>query len=291
MAEETMDRRPHTLRCMTFVPVVLVWSTVLLVTGLFVWILADIVWHGMGQMSWEFLSAAPRNAGRAGGIGPILVSTLLILGVCMAVSLPLGIGTAILLSEFTSSENLFGRLVRRSLDILAGVPSIVFGLFGNALFCKVLGLGFSILSGGLTLACMVLPILIRSAEEGFRSVPDDYRKGAAALGLSRTATLWHLLLPAAAPGLVVGFVLGIGRAIADTAALIFTSGYVDRMPVSLWDSGRSLSIHIYDLSMNVPGGNPNAYATSFVLVILLLLINGCASWLSERWLHGRLLPI
>src|SRR5262249_1418749 len=152
------------------------------------------------------------------------------------------------------------------------------------LFCRLLGLGFSILSGGLTLACMVLPILIRSVEEGFRAVPDEYRVGAAALGLSRTATLRHLLLPAAVPGLIVGLVLGLGRAIAETAALIFTSGYVDRMPESLFDSGRSLSIHIFDLSFNVPGGDGNAYATALVLVVLLFLINGVASWLGDRWL-------
>ena len=160
-----------------------------------------------------------------------------------------------MLSELTTDKTTFGRLVRRSLDVLAGVPSIVFGLFGNAFFCKTLHLGFSILSGGLTLACMVLPILIRATEEGFRSVPADLRPGAAALGLSRTSTLFRLLLPAAVPGLTVGLVLGIGRALAETAALIFTSGYVDRMPSSLTDSGRALSIHIYDLSMNVAGGS------------------------------------
>src|SRR5205823_6172239 len=168
-----------------------------------------------------------------------LVSTALILAVCLASSLPVGLGTAVLLAEFTPAGGAFGRLVRRSLDVLAGVPSIVFGLFGNAFFCQVLGLGFSILSGGLTLACMVLPILIRATEEGFRAVPREYRLGAAALGLSRTTTLLHLLLPAAVPGLLVGLVLGLGRAIAETAALIFTSGYVDRMPGSLLDSGRS----------------------------------------------------
>jgi phosphate transport system permease protein len=179
-------------------------------------------------------------------------------------------------------------LVRRSLDVLAGVPSIVFGLFGNVFFCKVLGLGFSILSGGLTLACMVLPILIRSTEEGFRAVPNEYRLGAAALGFSRTTTLFQLLLPAAVPGLVVGLVLGIGRAIAETAALIFTSGYVDRMPESLLDSGRALSIHIFDLSMNISGGDANAYASALVLLLLLLLINGTAAWIAERWLHRRI---
>ena len=221
----------------------------------------------------------------------MLVSTALILLVCMGVSLPIGLGTAVLLAEFTPAHGVFGRVVRRSLDVLSGVPSIVFGLFGNALFCKTLGMGFSILSGGLTLSCMVLPLLIRSIEEGFRAVPQEYRLGAAALGLSRTSTLVHLLLPAAVPGLVVGLVLGIGRALAETAALIFTSGYVDRMPESLLDSGRSLSIHIFDLSMNVSGGDANAYASALVLVILLLAINGIASWVADRWLHRRIIPV
>jgi phosphate transport system permease protein len=266
---------------------VAVWSVAFLVTGVFAWVLADVVWHGASRISWAFLTTPPRNAGRAGGIGPILVSTGLILAVCMTVSLPIGLGTAALLAEFTPREGVFGRLVRRSLDVLSGVPSIVFGLFGNAFFSQVLGLGFSILSGGLTLACMVLPILIRATEEGFRAVPNEYRLSAAALGLSRSSTFLHLLLPAAVPGLVVGLVLGLGRAIAETAALIFTSGYVDRMPESLMDSGRALSIHIFDLSMNVSGGDGNAYASALVLVVLLLLINGAASWLADRWLHRR----
>ncbi|MGF1988582.1 MAG: phosphate ABC transporter permease PstA [Nostoc sp. ZfuVER08] len=269
-------------------PTLILWAIALFVSAVFCWILSDILWHGVGQLSWEFLTTAPRNAGREGGIAPILISTCLILGVCMAVSLPLGVGTAILLTEFTTTESLFGRLVRRSLDVLAGVPSIVFGLFGNAFFAIKLGLGFSILSGGLTLACMVLPILIRSTEAGLQAVLPEYRLGAAALGLSRTTTLGKLLLPAATPGLVVGLVLGIGRAIAETAALIFTSGYVERMPESLLDSGRSLSVHIFDLSMNVAGGDANAYACALVLLILLLLVNGMATWAAKFWLAGRI---
>src|ERR687886_1635350 len=222
-SQELGVRRQQNLPTLySLLPTVVVWAIAALVTAVFLWILSDIIWHGAGRISWEFLTAAPENAGRRGGISPILVSTLLILFVCMAVSVPIGIGTAVLLAEFTSEEHFFGRLVRRSLDVLAGVPSIVFGLFGNAFFCIALGLGFSVLSGGLTLACMVLPIFIRSMEEGFRSVPNDYRLGAAALGLSRASTLFRLLLPSALPGLVVGLVLGMGRAIAETAALIFT---------------------------------------------------------------------
>ena len=265
------------------------WSVAVVVTAGFVWLLSDISWHGVGAISWGFLTELPRNAGRDGGIAPIIVSTALILAVCLTASVPIGLGTAILLSEFTSSDHLYGRLVRRHLDVLAGVPSIVFGLFGNAVFCIYLGLGFSILSGGLTLACMVLPILIRATEEGLRSVPDEYRLGAAALGMSRSSTLIHLLLPAAVPGLVVGLVLGVGRALAETAALIFTSGYVDRTPSSLLDSGRALSVHIFDLSMNVPGGDRNAYASAMVLIGMLIMINACASWTANRWLRKRIM--
>lgn len=259
-----------------------------MITGLFVWVLSGIVIHGVMELSWKFLVNAPMNAGREGGIGPILISTGLILVVCMAVSLPLGLGTAVLLAEWTTNEHGAGRFIRRSLDMLSGVPSIVFGLFGNAFFCVMLGMGFSLLSGGLTLACMVLPILIRSTEEGLRSVPRDYRLSAAALGLSRTATFRHVLIPAAIPGLLVGFILGLGRAVAETAALIFTSGYVDRMPESLWDSGRALSIHIYDLSMNVPGGDNRAYASALILIIILIMMNGASTWIGTHWISGHL---
>jgi phosphate transport system permease protein len=268
----------------------LVWAGVLLVFAVFCWIVGDLTWKGISGVSWTFLVESPRDAGRAGGIAPVLVSTGLILLVCLAGTVPLGMGAAVCLAEFVPRRGRFAGLVRRSLDVLAGVPSIVFGLFGNALFCVYLDMGFSILSGGLTLACMALPLFIRSAEEGFRAVPDDQRHAAAALGLSRRATLARILLPQALPGLTVGLALSVGRALAETAALIFTSGYVDRMPTSLFDSGRALSIHIYDLSMNVPGGEDNAYATALVLVGLLLLINLAAGQLAHRFLHRGAAP-
>jgi phosphate transport system permease protein len=134
---------------------------------------------------------------------------------------------------------------------------------------------------------MSLPLLIRATEEGLRSVPDDYRMAAAALGMSRTRTILRVILPCATPGLAAGVVLGVGRAIAETAALIFTSGYVDRMPESWFDSGRSLSIHIYDLSMNVPGAEANAYASALILLVVLLAINACVLRLQERWVRRR----
>ncbi len=263
------------------------WATAIVITAIFLWIVLSIMGQGLGQLSLEFLLSEPMNAGREGGIAPILVSTLLILGVCLGIALPLGLATALLLAEFTVSDRRLGQWVRRSLDFLAGVPSIVFGLFGSVFFSRVLGLGFSILAGGLTLACMVLPLLIRATEEGLRSQPASYRQGAAALGLSKTTTLFKILLPSALPGLMVGLVLSMGRALAETAALIFTSGYVDRFPESLLDSGRALSIHIFDLSMNVPGGDNNAAASALVLLGLLLALNGLAAFISLRWSRCR----
>ncbi len=257
------------------------------VCGFFLWLTADVLWQGVGQISWEFLVAAPRQAGRSGGILPMIVSTGLILTVAIVVALPLAVGTAILLAEFTRRHIWYSVLISRSLDVVAAVPSIVFGLFGNALFCKWLGMGYSILAGGLTLALMILPILIRTLETGFRLVPDHYRRSAAALGLSKTRTVISVLLPQAVGGLVVGLVLGIGRVLAETAALLFTSGYVSRLPHSLLDSGRSLSIHIYDLSTNVPGGEPKAYATAVVLLIILLIVNMCAIRIADRWMTSQ----
>lgn len=267
------------------------WSAAVLVVGLFAALLWNVVAHGMPLVNWAFLTTAPQEAGRSGGIGPILVSTAGILLVCLAVAVPLGVATAMLLAEFAAENPRLGRWVGRSLDVLAGVPSVVFGLFGNALFCRSLGLGVSILSGGLTLACMVLPFLIRATEEGLRSVSHSHRLAAAALGFSKMSTLFLIVLPLAAPGVIVGVVLGLGRALAETAALLFTSGYIPRMPASLLDSGRMLSVHIYDLAMNVPGGDKPAYAAALVLVGLLLLINVIANSLMSYFLRRHVSPL
>ncbi|WP_430232085.1 phosphate ABC transporter permease PstA [Nitrosomonas communis] len=266
----------------------LIYLVVLGVSGVFLWILLDLIRGGSGLLSWDFLVDVPRDAGRSGGIGSILVSTLLVLVIALLVAVPLGWATAVLLAEFISAMSPFGRLVRYSLQVLAGVPSIVFGLFGHAFFSIYLGLGFSILSGGLTLACMLLPILVSTAEAGLRTVPESYRMSAAALGMSRAAILFHLLLPIAAPAWAAGLLLGIGRAAAETAALLFTSGYVDRMPESLLDSGRVLALHIFDLSMNVPGGDAPAYASALVLILSLLVINIAAIQLTHFWQRKKL---
>ena len=236
-------------------------------------ILSDLFIKGIGGLSLEFLTNPSADAGRSGGILPILVSTLSILAIAIGAALPLSLGSAIYLSEYAKRGGWTGRLVTGSLDILAATPSVVFGLFGNAVFCRIMGLGYCLLAGGLTLACMILPILVRTLEITLRNVPDEYRLAGHSLGLSRIRLATAILIPSAMPGLIAGLVLAIGRVLAETAALLFTSGYVARMPESWFDSGRSLSIHIYDLSMVVTGGEPNAYKSAVVLLVILLLLN------------------
>lgn len=266
----------------------IVFAAAALVIAMMLWVLADVVIEGIAHFSWHFLFAEPADAGRAGGIAPILVATLWILLIALMVALPMGLGVAIWLAEFTGRTSQLAQSTGMTLDILAGVPSIVYGLFGNAFFSIYLGLGFSILSGGLTLACMILPVFIRTCESGLRAVNQDWRHGALALGMTRTAAIWHILLPAARPAIIAGLVLGVGRATAETAALIFTSGYVDRMPGSLLDSGRALAVHIYDLSMNVTGGDGAAYASALVLVVLIVMLNILAQSLVDSWFKRRL---
>ena len=261
----------------------LCWGAALVVVAMMGWMAVDVLGRGAPALSWTFLIGPVEDAGRAGGVAPILLSTLGILAVSLVAVVPVGLGAAVYLAEWSQAGGHFAPAARRSVEVLAGVPSVVFGLFGNALFCEVLGLGFSIVSGGLTLACMALPIFVRAADDALRAVPEAHRRSAGALGLGRAGALFWVIVPAATPGLVAALVLAVGRALAETAALIFTSGYVTRNPESLLDSGRALSVHIYDLAMNVAGGEPRANASALVLVALLLVINGAAGCLTARW--------
>lgn len=258
----------------------------LVVLGAFTVILFEVGRGGISGLRPSFLLEAPRNGGRAGGIAPVLISTAMIIGVCLAVTVPIGVGAACFLAEI-GRDRRRTRVIRLSLDVLAGVPSVVFGLFGSILFCRWLGMGYSVLAGGLTLACMVLPLVVRTTEAALRSVDDDVRRAAAALGFGRASALLRLILPAAVPGLMVGLVLATARGLAETAALLFTSGYVDRQPRSLLDPGRTLSIHIYDLAMNLSGGDRPAFTTALVLMIVLLIINGVALGIGDTWFRRR----
>ena len=226
--------------------------------GVFAWMLGEVLWLGLPQWSLAYFLEPVSQAGREGGIGPVIVSTLALLGLSMAVAVPLGLGTALLLSEHLSKGQPLARALRGSLELLAAVPSIIFGLFGMAFFSQTLRLGWSIAAGSLTLACMILPIFIRVAEESLSSVPSDYRRAAQVLGIGRVRLAFKVLIPAALPGLFAGLVLGLGRALAETAAVMFTAGASVHMPRTWFDSGRSLAYHVYILSIEVPGGTPRA---------------------------------
>jgi phosphate transport system permease protein len=241
---------------------------------------------GGAMLDWGFFTGAPRQAGRLGGIGPVLVSTLWVLAVCLMAACPVGLGAALFLAEAVDGDGRLGRSLQLALDVLGGVPSIVFGLFGNHFFCITLGMGYSILSGGLTLACMVLPLFVRAAEQAMRACPVSYRQAAAALAVSRAGFVRRVLLPFAAPGIAVGLVLAAGRALAETAVLLFTAGYVTRWPDSWFDSGRTLAVHIYDLAMNVTGASAPAAASALVLLLLSLSISGAAHALAQRYRKG-----
>lgn len=251
------------------------------------WPLMAVLGNGIQAISVEFLLSAPESAGRRGGIAPILVSTLAIVLVSLVTAFPMAFAVAVLLTEGCDPAGRFAALMRGSLDVLAGVPSVVFGLFGLSFFCRQLGLGYSIAAGGLTLGCMILPTLARAMASALEASGVDYRAAGAALGLSRQSVLWHVTVPVALPGICAGLVLAITRALAETAVLLFTSGYSDRMPDSILDSGRSVSVHIYELTTNVPGGQTNAYGSAVALLILLAVLS-LSVHASLSWMHRRM---
>ena len=236
-------------------------------------ILLFILVRGLPHISWSFLSSAPHESGKTGGVFPIIVGTLEVTLLGVATATPLGVGTAVYLAEYTRDTPLT-RLIRFGSDCLAGVPSIIFGLFGFVLFVTTLGLGWSILAGALTLALMTLPTIIRTSEEAIKAVNHSYREVALSLGATQWQTIWFVVLPAAAPGILTGIILSLGRAIGETAALIFTAGssLPSVSPRSLLDGTRTLSIHFYQLAREGISSE-RAYATAAILVVAISVIN------------------
>jgi phosphate transport system permease protein len=261
-------------------------TSVALVLGALLAVLLGALARGTEGLSVAFLVEDPTNAGRAGGVAPVLFGTVAVLLVALLAVLPVGLGAAVWLSEFAPRRGPAATAVRVGLDTLAGVPSIVFGLFGMSLFVDVLGLGWSILSGGLTLATMVLPVFVRAAEEGLRAVPWDQRAGALALGLTRAAALRRVLLPQASPGIAAGLGLALGRCLAETAAVMFTAGASVRWPTSVHDPARTLAYHVYLLAVEVPGGAPRAWTSALVLLALVVLTHEGVQYCVRR--VGRL---
>jgi len=249
--------------------------------AILVFIILFVLEKGLPAMSFKFLLTNPQDMGKAGGIFPTVVGTILLTLVAIAIATPLGVGTAIYLTEYTR-ESQVTRIIRFGADCLAGIPSIIFGLFGFIFFVTILQMGWSILSGGLTLAFMILPTIIRTSEEAIRSVPNSFREVSFSLGATRWETVQKVVLPSALPGIVTGVMLGVGRSIGETAAVIFTAGSSLRMPASLMDSVRTMSVHFYILAREGIS-TQNAYGTAAILVITILLINLTAYGLMNRF--------
>lgn len=242
----------------------------------------DIAIQGVSKISWSFLTEAPKHSGRAGGVFPIVINTLLVLGIAVAAAVPISLCIAIFVTEFVPPNSRITVIFRSSMLILASVPSISFGLFGATFFAQYLGFGVSILTGGLTLAVMIIPICAFAFEEVFRLLPSGYRKGAYALASSKARFIFCIMIPACMTEIITVVLLGAGRALAETAALLFTSGYSDRMPESVFDPGRVLSLHIYDLAMNIPGGDKMATASALLLIGLFLIISSIGLYFSNK---------
>lgn len=244
------------------------------------YIIADVVVGGIGTISWEFLTDSPRKSGEEGGIWPVIVGTFYLVVGTLAFALPLGMAGAIYLSEYAKQGRLT-RLIRLAIVTLAGIPSVVLGLFGLGLFVIFLGFGASILSGSLTLACMILPTIIVASEESLRSIPQSFREGSLALGATKWETIRRNVLPYAIPGMMTGSILGVGRAAGETAPILLTVAafFLPTLPTSVFDQCMALPYHLYILATQLPDitkARPMQYGTALVLISVVLGFNVAA---------------
>ncbi len=238
-------------------------------------IIVIIVQKGLPAINWQFLSDIPRQGMRAGGIFPAIVGTVYLVMGAIIFALPIGLLAAIYLSEY-SKDNMLTRLIRLAIVNLAGVPSVVYGLFGLALFVVFFKFGASILSGSLTLGIMILPIIITTSREALESVPYSFREVSLSLGASKWQTIRHIVLPNAIPGILTGTILGLGRAAGETAPILFTVAafYLPQLPSSIFDQAMALPYHLYIISTQVPNVDAKVrYGTAFVLLTLVLFMN------------------
>jgi len=258
----------------------LLWALTGFTLLILVFIILDIFIKGLPQVTFGFLVHEPQDMGRHGGIFSTIVATAYITFLAIVLAAPFGVGTAIYLTEYTR-EGWTTRIIRFGAECLAGVPSIILGLFGFVLFVMKLGFGWSVLSGALTLGIMVLPIIIRTSEEAIKAVPQEYRQVCFSLGMSQWQAVTHIVLPAALPGITTGIMLSVGRSLGETAVLLFTAGAALRTPVTMFDSGRTMAVHFYILAREGLS-MPNAYGTAAVLVISILAINLAAYTMMQR---------
>lgn len=256
-----------------------------LVVAILVTILSFIIIKGIGVISWDFLTKMPEDGMTKGGVLPAIIGTLCLVGGSMLFAFPIGILSGIYINEY-AKNGIFVRFVRMMTNNLAGIPSIVFGMFGMALFVNYFGFGTSIIAGSLTLGLMVLPIVIRTTEEALKSIDDSFRHGSYALGASKLETIRRVILPMAYPNIVTGLVLSIGRVSGETAPILFTAAayFLPKLPSSILDPVMALPYHLYVLSTsgtNLEASRNMAYGTALVLVVMVLIVNLLANALRK----------
>ena len=254
-------------------------------------ILGFIIYKGAGVISWDFLSKAPSDGMTAGGIFPAIVGTLLLMLGSAIVAFPVGIMSGIYMNEY-ASRGWVVKFIRLMTNNLSGVPSIVFGLFGMALFVKYLGFGDSILAGSLTLGLLSLPLVIRTTEEALKDIPAGIREGSLALGATKLQTIWKVVLPMGMPRIITGLILSLGRVSGETAPILFTCAayFFPQLPASIFDQCMALPYHLYVISTSgtdIEAQQPIAYGTALVLIVIVLVINLLAGVL-RRHFENRL---
>lgn len=253
----------------------------LLVVGILVWILGFIIFHGAGVISWEFLTTAPTEGMTSGGIFPAIIGTLCLITGSIIFAFPIGVMSAIYMNEYAGNGWIV-RFIRIMTNNLGSIPSIVFGLFGMALFVNTLGFGDSILAGSCTLGLLVLPLIIRTTEEALKAIPDSFRTGSYALGASKLQTIRRVILPMAFPNIITGMILSIGRVSGETAPILFTVAayFLPKLPDSIFDQVMALPYHLYVIATSgtdIEASRPIAYGTALVLIIIVLLMNTLAT--------------
>ena len=259
---------------------IFMWGSALITVSVLVYIVGFILVRGVPHLTPSLFS--PTYTTQNQSLFPALVTTVLMVGLTLSLAVPFGVFTAIYLVEYASRGNKLVRFIRMTTETLAGIPSIVFGLFGYIFFANWLGWGKSILAGCFTLAIMILPIIIRTTEESLKSIPDSYREGSFSLGAGKLRTVVRITLPSALPGIFAGIILGVGRIVGETAALIFTIGSVIKIPDNLMSQGRTLALHVLQLASEGHYRN-EAYATAVVLLVVVLGINALSSSIERRF--------
>lgn len=257
----------------------LVMLSALITFSVLIFLIAYILIHGVPYLKPSLFSLhySSENA----SLMPALVNTIVMTLLSLLIAVPLGIFSAIFLVEYAKRGNKFVEVIRLTTETLQGIPSIVYGLFGMLFFVTTCGWGFSILAGAFTLSIMVLPLIMRSTEEALRAVPDSYREGSFGLGAGKLRTVFRIVLPTAVPGILAGVILSIGRIVGETAALIYTAGTVAQVPKSIFGSGRTLAVHMYNLSSEGLYMD-QAYATAVILLVLVVLINTLSGVIARK---------